>query len=194
MPEDYRNSSYIEFGEMHGPGRPEMRPWIDWFRALGIPSQQVDHKGWVVRDVARKTVTVKVLWWPEDHEPDMVDQSASTYAKRDDNGNDVRYSTFTVQLDEAPPPFPEPYFTKEEAEDHARRSLTSLRSRLATVGEISEDDRPRVADIQHHIDAVRRCLDQVDAQREYRDGDPLRVGVTWRPTGEATAGRIARSV
>lgn len=179
MPDDYRNSSYIEFGEMHGPGRPEMQRWVDWFRALGIPPQQVDHQGWVVRDVARKTVTVKVLWWPEGYEPDMIDRNAAAYASRDENGTDIRLGVFTVQLDETPPPFPEPFFTKEEAEGHARRSLETLWQRLATLGPIIEGDRPRVADIQHHIDAVRRSLDQIDAQREHGDGDPLRIGVTW---------------
>lgn len=179
MPDErsYRSETYFEFSEMQSRG-PEMRAWMDWFQALGIPPQQVDHEGWVVRDPYRNTVSVKtILWKPDGPQPDMVDRNASTICYPDYASRGMQYGVMTVECDGTPPAFPEPYFTKEDAELQARRSLASLWSKLAQVGDISENDRPKVAELQPHIERIRHLLDQIDAQRG--DDDGLRVGVTY---------------
>lgn len=176
MSDDYRNSTYLEFTKIESRG--QMRAWMDWFRALGIPAQQVDHMGWVARDCYRNTVSVKILLWkPDGPQPDMVDRNAACIAYPDYGSSEAKYGVFTVQLDAPPPAFPAPYFTKEDAELQARRSLASLWSKLAQVGDISENDRPKVAELQPHIERIRHLLDQIDAQRG--DDDGLRVGVTY---------------
>lgn len=177
MPEEYRNSTYMEFTEVESRG--QMREWMDWLYALGIPAQQVDHKGWVARDPYRNTVSVKTLLWkPDGPQPEMIDRAAACIAYPDYGSGEAQYGVMTVQLDETPPPFPAPYFDKEEAETRARRSLASLWSKLAKVGDLADDDRPRVGELQPAIDRIERLLDQIDAQRAERDGT-VRAGLTW---------------
>lgn len=172
-----RSATYVEFDRRDSSG-PGMRAWMNWFRDLGIPAQQVDHRGWVARDPYRNTVSTKVLLWkPDGPQPDLVDRAAATIAYRDDNRIEAQHGVLTVQLAETPPEFPEPELDREESEVHARRSLATIWGLLAQLGDITDDDRPRLAELQPCLDRVSGLLDEVVCQRA--DGVQLRVGLTY---------------
>lgn len=174
MPE--RSSTYFELDDIS----PLDPAWLGWLRDCGFPEQQVCPNGWVARDVYRNTVSAKVLLWHPDD--DVNAESGKRYprsfAYRDECRTDVEMGVLTIQLDRTPPPFPEPEFTREEREDSARRSLEALWRKLATVGDLTDDDTTGVRDHQHAINTLSRLLDSIDAQRRYRN-EPLQVGLTY---------------
>lgn len=183
MPDEppQRSSTYTELGGIR-PGHPEYQAWSDWLRECGFPEQQVCHDGWVARDVYRNTVSAKIYSWKPDDKIPIGARNASTIARRDGDGYpDCEYGVHTIQLSQAPPPFPEPEGTREEQERAARRSLATLWSKLAQAGDLADEDRPNVAEHQHSIDRILRLLDEILVQRGDRrqDDDPVGVGVTY---------------
>ena len=81
--------------------------WMAWFEAHNIPAAQVPYTGWVVRDVARRTVSVLVYDWNADDKPDG--KNSIVCVDTDDDGNrltEARRAVYTIQLESKPLPFP----------------------------------------------------------------------------------------
>lgn len=108
------SSSYREYDVERDS--PAFHAWNQWFKnelRITLPLPQIPLRGWVARDVQRKTVTFKVMDWnPGDESGDKFGEHLVCYADRTDDGHlnaskDVRYAAYTVQLSFVPPPFPE---------------------------------------------------------------------------------------
>jgi hypothetical protein len=99
------SQSYREFDVKHGTELEQQ--WTAWFEAHNIPPAQVPFKGWVARDVARRTVSVLVYDWNVDDAPDG--DCSIVYVDKDDDGNrlkEARRGVLTIQLESKPLPFP----------------------------------------------------------------------------------------
>jgi hypothetical protein len=103
--------SYREYDVKHDS--PEYKVWEDWFVAHGLPLAQIPFRGWVARDVARCTISVKVFAWKpgDEDKPEFGDRTVC-YPDKDDDGQysghkDASYGVYTHQLNAAPLPFPE---------------------------------------------------------------------------------------
>jgi hypothetical protein len=190
MPEDNprerRNTTYAKLDRRETFG-PERQAWDDWLREVGLPVNQVCTDGWVARDPYRNTVSALAYLWKTDTDL-PTELNAPTWLMRDEGGrSDVQYGVVTVQLDHEPPHFPDHHFTREERERSARSSLEAVWQLLAILGPITDADnvefshQPDLDEIGAEIEAVRRRLDSIRQQRHERrrDGDPIRVGLTW---------------
>lgn len=191
MPEDNprnrRNTTYARLDKRETVG-PERRAWDNWLREVGLPINQVCTTGWVARDPYRNTVSALVFLWKTDNTNPLAEPNAPTWVLRDEGGRaDVQLGVATVQLDHTPPHFPDHHFTREERERSARSSLEAVWQLLAILGPITDDDnaefghQPDLDEIGAEIEAVRSRLDSIRASRHERrrDGDPIRVGLTW---------------
>lgn len=178
MPDELprRNTTYYELGRIHHSDPA----WLGWMRECGFPEQQVCLDGWVARDPYRNTVSAKIhLWHPgDDVDAESGKRHPRTFAYRDANRTDAEYGVMTIQLDRTPPNFPEPELTREESEEYARRSLASLWTLLARVGDLTDTDTEPVRERQHDIDRLSRMLDSIHRQRPTRD-DEAQVGLTY---------------